>query len=598
MYSKFLKLIRFSALVLILSVAMPKLAFSQAIVDYEIEEVLGIFKNYRFGNVYVYAMANNAEVQKYFRAKEEASTPQAAGGKEVYEALPDDVKSVVNNYYEEGIREITKQLDNKGVVAPDIKTLETAIEYKIASANKKVSYYKGFVVTTKPSGPGAIPSTYIGMLIAKTNNAREVSVNDALRKPIGKDYIFTRSEMTDTKLDINEYGAANFYDLVDRMFKQGGMKNVSLEAKDIGTALKWAGKEYGRTNALVKYDTRYEITDKVLQEYKKISEGNPAQIGDLTNEVIISPDLIRWQNYSKIYASTYDEETETNEIEKDEQGNPILDQYQSSNNNLPNFGMELKYGVEGLFYNSFWSERLSLNAIWKSMKLGVILPTNGWSSLSKDVYDQNRKFTTSNSIGLGGKIDFPMNLIKKSDVFEFSFGYVFGDAKESSYIPKYSLKDFQNATDPIALAANSPQDYLLRGNAQLHYTFAMNIDEDYLLRFGLGGTLYSVESWGNFLDTSSRTSKLGYQKNKTETVGGVSGRVDFMAKGNATPYGLSAMYFDETIGISAWLQIPVIDNVFALRLEANGYAVAFKGDSRIWENSSIFTPMLRIVYNF
>jgi len=600
MFGKLKNMKNFSYLFLLLFVvALPSASFSQAISDYEIEEILRLFKNYRFGNVYVYQMTDNSEVTKYFRAKEEASSGgNATGGKEAYEDLAPEIKSVIDNYYEEGVRKITQQLETQGIAAPDAKVLETAIEYVIASKNKKVSYYQAYVVTTKPEYPGAIPGSYIGMVISKKNTNRPVEIQIALKNQLTKDLVFTRSELKDTKLDPNEYGASNLYNLVDIKFKQGDMKNVSLEAKDIGTVVKWAGKEYGTTTSLVTYDTRYDISEKVLQQYKKISDGNPTNIGEMTNEVTVSPDLIRWQSYSKSYQSTYDEASQSKEIERDSLGNPIVDMTESSNNNLPDFGMELKYGVEGLYYSSFWSDRLALNAIWKNMKLGVILPTNGWASLSSDLYNQNRKFTHASSVGIGGKIDFPFYLIKMSDVFEFNFGYVFGDAREANFNPRpKTANEFLANRDAFA-----QNDYLLRGNAQLHYTFAMNIDEDYSLRFGLGGTFYSVESWGSGLDTSlvgnTRTNKVDYTKKDNESVGGVSGRVDFLATGNATPYGFSAMYFDETLGLSGWLQIPVIENIFALRLEANGYAVAFKSIERPWENSSIFTPMLRVIYNF
>jgi len=597
MYQKIKTIMKFSFLAVIISVLVPNFSFSQAIADYEIEEILRLFKNYRFGNVYVYEMSDNKDITKYFKAKEDATNVgSSSASKEVYDNLSPEIKTVINNNYEDGARKVAEQIEKQGINAPENKIIEQAIEYVVSMKNKKVNYYQAYVVTTKPPAPGAIPTSYIGMVVSKKNTNRPISIQDALKNPLPKELVFTRSELNDTKLDPNEYGASSLYNLVDIKFKQGDMKNVSLEAKDIGTVVKWAGKEYGNTSALVTYDTRYEISEKVLQQYKKISDGNPMNIGTMTNELTISPDLIRWQSYSPSYSSTTDEFTQIKEIERDSLGNPIIDAAESSNNNLPNFGMELKYGVEGMYYNSFWSERLSLNAIWKSMKLGVILPTNGWASLSKDLYNQERRFTNSSSIGLGGKIDFPFYLIKMSDVWEFNFGYVFGDANQSSLHNRPGIRDFESN---VGFYQQSQKDFLLRGNAQLHYSFAMNIDEDYSLRFGLGGSFYSVESWVNTIDsTDNRNLKLGYAKSETESVGGVSGRMDFMANNNATPYGFSMMYFDETLGLNAWLQIPVIENIFALRLEANGYAVAFKSKERDWENSSIFTPMLRVVYNF
>ena len=87
-------------------------------------------------------------------------------------------------------------------------------------------------------------------------------------------------------------------------------------------------------------------------------------------------------------------------------------------------------------------------------------------------------------------------------------------------------------------------------------------------------------------------------KSSSEPIGGVSMKAEFMAKNATTPYGATLQYFDESISGSIWIQIPIVENVFFLRLDAKGYAAAFKDEPRIWEKRSLFMPMARLVFNF
>ncbi|MFC2132054.1 hypothetical protein ACFLSQ_11530 [Bacteroidota bacterium] len=79
------------------------------------------------------------------------------------------------------------------------------------------------------------------------------------------------------------------------------------------------------------------------------------------HELIVSPDLISWKMYDKPGWFDWDA------------GAFIVDSFASSNSNLPTLGIELKYGIDEINYQSFWSERLTAYALWKSMKLGMIL---------------------------------------------------------------------------------------------------------------------------------------------------------------------------------------------------------------------------------
>jgi hypothetical protein len=140
---------------------------------------------------------------------------------------------------------------------------------------------------------------------------------------------------------------------------------------------------------------------------------------------------------------------------------------------------------------------------------------------------------------------------------------------------------------------NRYEVYLVRYHANLQYSFAIAIDKDFMFRMRLGGTIYGMESWSEF---NGGTDSTEFRKTKSTTVGGVSGRVEFMTTSWATPVGFSLSYFDETVLGTAWLQIPVIDN-FALRLDARVFAPVFR-DPRLWEQSTVVMPALRFIFNF
>jgi hypothetical protein len=122
------------------------------------------------------------------------------------------------------------------------------------------------------------------------------------------------------------------------------------------------------------------------------------------------------------------------------------------------------------------------------------------------------------------------------------------------------------------------------------------------MRFGLGASFYNVETWHN--DTIPDIVNGGYtysfKKIKNETIGGISGKIEFMTVNISTPFGASITYFDEAIGANAWLQIPVpiFQNKLSLRLDAKSFIPVFRNDAHDWELKSIFIPMARIIYNF
>ena len=232
--------------------------------------------------------------------------------------------------------------------------------------------------------------------------------------------------------------------------------------------------------------------------------------------------------------------------------------------------------------------------MWQNVKLGLILPTDGWASMGKNVFDINRKLTYA-GFGLAGSFDFPIKVIPKSGVFHFDFGYVLGDAKES----KYKSRNIDTLTyTPWRTIANRDFDYLIRGNIQAYYTFGVQIDNNYLFRFGLGGTFYQGEQWYYDLDTANLRRRIVFKKYDEKSVGDVSIRVDFMSTDIATPFGANVQYFNGGIGGGVWLQVPIIRNTLYLRLDGRGYFVPFKDKPDEWENKGYFIPMARFILTF
>ena len=337
---------------------------------------------------------------------------------------------------------------------------------------------------------------------------------------------------------------------------QGNYENVTPEAQGIGEeGVRFARKEYGNTIGIPEDD---------VQSYIRVSEGLPQNYQN-NNEVIVSvADGISYRHYEKpapVDGATVEDDSTI-----------------ATNSFLPLYGVELHYGLEAINYPSLWSERLTLNALWGSSRLGLILPTNGWANLATSF--GNTRTMTNGGLGVNGAFDFPIKVISESGVFNLSASYVFDDAAESDHMV-YNIE------------TNRYEDYMVRFHSSFQYSFGVKIDKDFTFRMRLGGTVYGMETWS---DVYAGTDSAGYQKTKSETVGGVSGRVDFMTTAWSTPLGFSLSYFDEAMLGIVWLQVPVMKN-FALRLDASVFTPVFR-DARLWEQDAVVMPSLRFIFNF
>nr|HPO62173.1 hypothetical protein [Candidatus Kapabacteria bacterium] len=527
----------------------------------------------------LYEIRNLAEVRRALKSKEEATSTKKSS--ECVEKANPEVKRIV----EEGVAsgksfdDIILDFLNKGIPPPeDLQCIFDVIRGSGGAEEQQIE--RAYLVTTR-SERNTVPNTIIGLIVSYDDSE---SIKKNLRS-VQISNIFSVRELKDVKLD-ESFRSRTLYDLMMNALIQGNVDNKTLEAQGIGSDIYFAPRVYGITSSLVVDEN--DLYPQDIQQFIRISEGQPIDYIGTSNELIVSPDLISWRMYEPPYQIDRD-----GNFVVDSNGNYAIDQYFVTNDNLPNFGLELKYGLEDINYPSIWSERLTLSAIMKNVKLGIILPT-GWFGDESKILSQERRLTYA-GVGIAGSMDFPVKIIPQSGLFKFSFGYVFGDAEESKYKKRHL--DPENDDQTIIINDN---DYLIRANAQLHYTFGVKIDEDYSLRFGVLGSVYNVEKWYNKLDTTGLDRKYSFAKQDNEVVGGISGKIEFMATNVSWPFGASAQYFDEGIGANAWLHIPlpIMDNRVALRLDAKAYFAAFKSEPRAWESESLFIPMARLIFNF
>lgn len=546
----------------------------------KLESILHQFKNYRFSTISVYKIKTTgiSAIRSAIQEKKEQESLGSVEG--ATDASLDEVPKPVQNIIENGITagktksQIRRDIDAAGYKVPDtFDGVYQVIFNKVMNMGDVKTIRDIYVVTTKMGSQDITPSTIIAMIVTYEGS---LDLKTNLDRAQSED-IFTYPELVNFDLSTltkNDYKADNMYKLVETAFLQENVEDVTLAARGIGTLISFAPTSLGNTSSLIYNEDR--VNDYDIQAFLRISNGQPLDMFR-ENELIVSPDLISWKKYEYF-------RTETGEI----------DSLYPTNLRLPKVGVEIKYGIDGINYPSLWSERITASAMWQNVRLGMILPTNGYSSISTDAFDMQRTMTYA-GFGIAGGMDFPISVIPQSGIFKVDFGYVFGDAKRSDFNPiNNELNRDPQFIDPIFQTENP--DHLVRFNAKIHYTFGMAIDQDYQLRFGLGGTGYQIEHWNNRLNGND--NKVNYVKADEEFIGGISGEVEFMAKNITTPWGIGVQYFDQGIFTNLWLQIPIVENVFSFRLDAKGYFKAFADEPRAWENESVFFPMARLIFNF
>jgi len=588
----------FIIIVISLLIASPLLFSQNGRVD-EIQNVLSRFKQYRFGAVNVYEIVNSAEIKEIMDAKKAAvdGGGDLKKGEELLKSITPEVQNLIKEGVlgEKTLSGVQQDIIMQGYDLPEQDIFKEIYNYYISTLINTGPQLdmKVYVVTNQPSKVGELPSEIIAtIIIEKAFEEMTSDLKDNLEF-VDPSMIYSYRMMKAEDIDRTKFGYENMYELVYSYFIQGNYTNKTMQARGIGTDIRYFAEQVGVSSPLIDYSFR-GVQDSDIQTFKRISYGEPQSYFGKDMEVLVSADHIRWTKYPMYFLER------RGKLQMDSLGNPIVDTRRANNSDLPQIGFELKYGADDINMPSFTSNRLNASVLWSKVKLGVILPTDGWAGLQESMFNIDRRLTNG-GFGIVGEFDFALPIIPKSDVFRLSFGYTFGDAVAASYgsepIGKLLEKDPLLNQSLVNDLRN--QDYMLRYNTTLHYTFGLDIDEDYLLRFGIGGSVYTMESWKYDVirDNDNGIVDSQFMNDNTELVGGISGKVDFMVRNTPTPYGASMNYFDESLNLNLFVQFPVVENMLYLKLKANGI-VYIRENLRPWENGSFFMPMANIIYVF
>ncbi len=526
--------------------------------DAEIRAILRKFKNYRYSTISIFRLEGQvfADIQELLnpmpKAPDVVTTLQTTNPA-LYQQIQDRVTL-------EGcaadIQEVLRKLREEDGVPPGIvnraETIE-AVKYAVQVMQNNCNAFKNaFVVTTRyrPGEPFSV------IALVKTRDRSRTIARDLRSVQDADILLFTELRRIAAP---STSPSPTLYDYLANAVVQGAVENVTLEAQGIGDEdTEFAPPTFGNAELVQEDD---------VQTYLRISEGQPLQYTKPSELILSFPDLLRYTHYA---IPAHAEE----EAAAEEEGQRIY------NRHLPQLGVELRYGLEELNYPSVWSQRLTVNALWSSARLGVVLPTAGWSKLSSRLGVRSR--LTIAGWGLYGRVDFPIKLIRDGGLFHLSASYVFGDAQRSDH-PIWNPQLQQES------------DFLIRYHVQAHYSFAVAVDKNYYFRLLLGGTLYGSETWAEQHDTAASPSPRFIRKG-SETIGSISGGVDFMSTEVSTPYGFGFRYFDGTLLTTAWLQIPIVPS-FSLRFDGRLFTCLLR-EPRLWEQRTLFVPSVRAVLNF
>lgn len=535
----------FLALTVAATCATPSAIYAQRTT--EINSILNKFVSYRYSSVSVFRFRDDdgsvqglnillgpkepelGDLPKQSRKKDELESavldPSSVEESELTKLLRDPSNKAYYKYYSEKVEWERKQFKKAFVVTERFRRGEKPKIIALLTQKTTESYYG---------------------LEQDVNPPSEIILPNQLRK--------TAAPLSSS--------AATLYDYLVNQIIQENVENVTSEAQGLDGTTTYIRKKYGVTN-LVDGDN--------IQQYMRISEGQPKDYRTGGDELTLGfLDVIRFRHF---------------EQERDENGEIKDSAY---NKSLPKYGVELRYGLEEINYPSLISERVNLNVMWQSYKLGVILPTSGWAQLSKDVFNIDRTMTNA-GFGVNAGFTFPMKIVNQSGVFDFNGSFVFGDGKFNN--PVLFLEN--NSTNNVA--------FLPRMHLQGHYSFAINIDETSFFRFKLGGTYYSMERWiqeksldRETGDTVTNVVQPGFKP--SENIGGISGKVEYMALSNTVPWGAGLQFFDGTLLSNVWLQLPFSDQ-FSIKGDARMFNTLLR-DPKLWERRSFFIPSLQFIVTF
>ncbi len=637
-----------SITIISLFVTLPSV-FSQKTA--QIKSLLSDFKSFKYSNIYLYRIDsskastifdinkfNDSDLVKNLASKkskcEEISRkeikPNKRGGKNSaptldVEKLLELAKNELRGDDNEGNGDTgedekdPKEADTKDEAAKEIAKLKANPLYKALKDSIDFDWnliVDGYIITDRQSDSLSQILGFIGVKkIHYEQHKTDLNLEDIEScLNTNSKIVLLQNDLKNKKLD----SVKSLYTyLKDRIIQQGA-ENVTAIAQGITGDIQFLPKKFGVTKA---------VDEDNIQQYLRITDGQPLDYKNEHELTVGIFDLIRYRHYGRLLTRNNSED----EVDLD---NVIYNQY------LPLFGAEIRYGLPEINYPSLWSERMTLNVMWQSNKLGIILPTNGWSNLSTSFFNQQRRLTNA-GIGLYGSFDVPIKLINQGGVFNLNASYVFGDAKPN---PINTSLTFFGRTANQLTDSNSYRNYeisyLPRFHAQAHYSFAINIDKYSFFRFKLGATAYMMQRFSELAKFAGKDSKTGkdivetknrlidqysyndlsiYNKydglaiaglsglNATETIAGLSGRIEFMTntEEQTVPWGGALQYFDGSLSGDMWIQVPIygfskIEEIVQtdLTISPDSSSLASSSSIQSIESKSTFAMSLRAQAQF
>jgi len=589
----------------------------------QLKSILRKFESYRYSNVFIYKMNSVNQLIPILGGEKDSLPPSAA-------TLKEDVKLAIESAVLKGgflgkdtDKDILKEMGiRKWTAAHDAYT-RYQDNLKVYNSNLFASAY---IITNRYSGRDDL-----NIIALITSKSKDKTVETALEFGSNKDGvkdIYLANDLQNKFID-----TLSLYNYLLNRIYQDDVLNVTAEAQGIDGETKFLPQKYG---------TSYSINEDDIQQYLRITEGQPQEY-DSPNELTIGLfDVIRYRRYDMLeevqsqtdenFSNSIDNTDKTQSIATDTNSTEQVQNFDTPkkiyNKVLPLYGIELKYGLPEINYPSLWSERMTLSVMWQSNKFGIILPTNGWSSLATDVFSAERKLTNA-GLGIYGSLDFPIKLLNQGGVFNFNGSYVFGDAAVNPVATQFMFAG-RNASGQSDSASYRSLDlsYLPRFHAQAHYSFAVDIDRTAFFRFKLGATMYVIQRFAE-LDQQNGNDENGrpvYEKKNrqidqysyddlstlnrfdqlkiaamnglqgSEVIAGLSGRIEFMNRSRTVPWGASMQFFDGCISGDIWAQVKVL-NGFDVKLQAQYFQAALR-DPKPWEEQTIVLPSLQMIFNF
>jgi len=514
----------------------------------QLRSILNNFKSYRYSNIFLFKL-DDASVSAINPL---LGTPEPKIGAAANRSKKkDEISELIDN----GDDPLTDDDLKKKLNNDDREFIKYYYSYKQWQDGL---FKKAYIVTTRFKAEE--PFTIIGLLTS-TNDDSRARLDECIDPP--KKVYLTGELRRISSPDTNGV-AKTLFEYLQRNITQNVSENITSEAQGLGDGF-LIPRKVGDTKI---------VNEDDIQQYLRITEGQP-QDYTAPNEVTVGLfDLLRYRRYEPVSTTMSSFGTAV------DSSTPII-----YNKWLPKYGVELRQGFEEINYPSLWSERLSLNVMWQSYKLGIILPGGGASKLAKDVFKTERTLTSA-GFGASGNFDFPMKIVNQSGVFTLSSSYVFGDP----------------VSNPVSTAAfNERLSYLPRFHVQGHYSFAINVDENHFFRFKLGGTFYMMEKWIEPIirrpGKSDSTGKITpFLIDENEAIASISSRIEYMTVNNSVQWGTGVQYFDGAALGDLWMQVALTSDLH-LRGEVKFFRTVFR-DPKAWERESVFMPSIQFLVNF